>query len=67
MTNKRPDRQSSRSARRERPVDPNQSYSISHSGNEDPSWMSENSGKVLVGVAFMILILGVIVLSSGAG
>jgi hypothetical protein len=29
--------------------------------------MSENSGKVLVGVAFVILILGVIVLSSGAG
>jgi hypothetical protein len=67
MANKRPDRRPSRSTRRERPVDPNQSYSVSHSGNEGPSWMSENSGKVLVGVAFVILILGVIVLSSGAG
>jgi len=67
MANQRPDRRPTRSPRRERPVDPNQSYSISHSGNEGPSWMSENSGKVIVGVAIVILLLGVIVLSSGAG
>jgi len=67
MSNQKPDRQSSKPARRERPVDPRLTYSINASGNEGPSWMSENSGKVLVGVALVILIFGVIVLSSGAG
>jgi hypothetical protein len=66
MSNQKPDRQSSKPARRERPVEPRLTYS-SASGNEGPSWMSENSGKVLVGVALVILIFGVIVLSSGAG
>lgn len=67
MSNQRPDRGSSQPTRRERPFDPNQSYSVRHGGNEGSSWMSENSGKVLVGVALVILIFGVIVLSSGAG
>ena len=67
MPSQRSDRRSSQPTRRQRPFDPNQSYSVQHSGNEGPSWMSENSGKVLVSVAFVILIFRVIVLSSGAG
>jgi len=67
MSNQRPDRRESQPTRREWPFDPNQSYSVQHGGNKGPSWMSENSGKMLVGVALVILIFRVIVLSSGAG
>ncbi len=61
MSNKR----SSRPRKRERPADPNLTYSITPGGDEGPGWLSENVGTVLIAIAIVILMLGTLVLTSG--
>ena len=40
-----------------RPADPGLTYTISPRSDEGPGWLSENVGKVIVGVAILVLLM----------